>query len=81
MLYLHIYIIIQRKYFLFNPIWNIVFIDKCFPRGTEICNNGGSCSVGFGGGVNCVCSNQHYGVRCENGMHYKAFQMTKIIML
>ena len=39
--------------------------DKCSPRRTDICKNGGLCSVDDQGIVHCDCSKEYHGIHCE----------------
>ena len=45
-------------------------LEKCSPRGAEICKNGGKCSVNLEGNAVCNCSVAYNGVHCEIGRIY-----------
>ena len=45
-----------------------ISLDKCFPRGSEVCKNGGTCVIDFDGDTKCNCSDGFQGAHCEVGM-------------
>ena len=56
-------------------------IDKCSPRGSEVCKNGGKCVIENDGAVKCNCTNEYQGAHCEVGKIQTTFYKNVIILL
>ena len=42
-------------------------LDRCSPGGVNICRNGGNCSIGEYGEINCECDARFEGTLCQIG--------------